>query len=94
MMKGKKLLLNLLAAFVPAAAALCFILVRTLGTASGAEALYAQAAAAVEAGDYGQAEEVFAQMEAEYPAYLPQYELQAERYIREGDSSPSPCTMQ
>lgn len=82
---NKKLIGNLLAAILPAAAVLCFILVRMAGMPDEASALYAQAAGAVEKGDYGLADMYFSQLEEDYPEYLPQYELQAERYMQEGD---------
>lgn len=83
----KKTIYNLLAAILPAAAVLCFILVRILGTPDGSSTLYAQAAEAVEQGDYDQADLYFDQMEDDFPEYLPQYELQAERQIKENNLS-------
>ena len=86
-MKSKRLLLNLLAAFLPALIVLGVILVRVLGVTDGAAALYAMAVEAVEAGNYDQADDYFSQLETDYPDYIPQYELQAERYTRDGNST-------
>ena len=80
-------MLNLLAAFLPALIVLGVILVRVLGVTDGAADLYAMAAEAVEAGNYDQADNYFSQLETDYPDYIPQYELQAERYTRDGNST-------
>ena len=64
-MKSKRLLLNLLAAFLPALIVLGVILVRVLGVTDGAADLYAMAAEAVEAGNYDQADNYFSQLETD-----------------------------